>query len=66
MLMALVSGAAKEREQLLAVAEEAGLLAALPPQCTPLNPYLLQVLLYEALLGSRRVRGECPLVEFVK
>lgn len=69
MLMAVVNGAFKEKEQLFAVAQESGLFDSVPPACQPLEghqQYLLQVYLYEALLGSRRVRGEGPLLEFVK
>jgi putative methyltransferase len=72
MLTALVQGVAWSRDQLLACADEEGLLAlppsALPPGCPPLvpPPAELVVVLYEALLGSRRVRGTSPIVELVK
>jgi 16S rRNA C967 or C1407 C5-methylase (RsmB/RsmF family) len=66
MLLAVVNGASKEKDQLLAVAEESGFLAGLPAACEPLPQYLLQVYLYEALLGSRRVRGIGPLLEYVQ
>jgi 25S rRNA (cytosine2278-C5)-methyltransferase len=71
MLMALVNGAHKERDQLFACAEEEGFLMALPSHLrseTDQSPQLfdIQVALYECLLGSRRVRGTSELVDFVK
>mmetsp|Transcript_47529 Transcript_47529/g.110871 ORF Transcript_47529/g.110871 Transcript_47529/m.110871 type:complete len:518 (+) Transcript_47529:144-1697(+) len=72
MLTALVQGVAWSREQLLACAEEDGLFAldpsSLPFGCPPLEPppAELVVVLYEALLGSRRVRGTSPIVELIK
>ena len=72
MLIALVNGAHKERDQLFACAEEEGYLAALPEHLQPTSytddmiSFQIQVVLYECLLGSRRVRGTSPLVEFTK
>jgi putative methyltransferase len=71
MLFALVNGAHKERDQLFACAEEEGFLTALPWHLQPaydISPesFNIQVVLYEALLGSRRVRGTSELVEFCK
>jgi putative methyltransferase len=70
MLIALVNGAHKEREQLFACAEEEGFLLALPEHLQPHTSrecsFHIQVALYEALLGSRRVRGTSELVDFVK
>ena len=73
MLFAMVNGAFKERDQLFAVADEEGLMeaVALPPSSLP-SPLPkrdfteLQVVLYEALLGSRRVRGTSAIVDLVK
>ena len=77
MLMALVNGSHKERDQLFACAEEEGFLAALPAHLQPTYSssssssddkvsFQIQVVLYECLLGSRRVRGTSELVEFCK
>jgi putative methyltransferase len=71
MLFALVNGAHKERDQLFACAEEEGFLAALPWHLQPAydtspESFDIQVVLYEALLGSRRVRGTSELVDFCK
>lgn len=71
MLFALVNGAHKERDQLFACAEEEGFLTALPWHLQPAydtspESFNIQVVLYEALLGSRRVRGTSELVEFCK
>jgi putative methyltransferase len=71
MLFALVNGAHKERDQLFACAEEEGFLTALPWHLQPAydtspESFHIQVVLYEALLGSRRVRGTSELVEFCK
>ena len=68
MLTTLVNGAAANKDQLLAVADEAGVLASLPAACLPLEDHVhqLTVVLYECLLGSRRVRGLSAVVEHVK
>ncbi|GMI41260.1 hypothetical protein TeGR_g2957, partial [Tetraparma gracilis] len=68
MLTSMVNGAAFNRDALLAVAEEAGLLAAAPSNLQPIEEHMaeLQVVLYECLLGSRRVRGTSPAVAHVK
>lgn len=72
MLLSIVNGVLWSTDTVLACAEEEGLLsmepAALPPGCPPLNPQPqeLIVVLYEALLGSRRVRGTSPLVQLVQ
>lgn len=71
MLIALVNGSHKERNQLFACAEEEGFLEALPVHLQPTSytdkaSFQIQVVLYECLLGSRRVRGTSKLVEFVK
>jgi hypothetical protein len=48
-LIALVTGASNEKEQLFAVADEAGLFMRVPTGCEPISKssHLLQVLLYE-------------------
>ena len=62
MLTSIVTGTLWSTDMLLACAEEDGLLnlepSKLPPGCPPLEPppQELIVVLYEALLGSRRVR----------
>jgi putative methyltransferase len=71
MLIALVNGAHKERDQLFACAEEEGFFTELPVHLQPYTEYSpqffdVQVALYECLLGSRRVRGTSDLVDFVK
>jgi len=68
MLTTLVNGAAANKDQLLAVADEAGVLSSLPAACSPLEDHTheLTVVLYECLLGSRRVRGLSAVVEHVK
>jgi putative methyltransferase len=71
MLIALVNGAYKERDQLFACAEEEGILMEMPwhlqpPTETSPQFFDIQVALYECLLGSRRVRGTSELVDFVK
>ena len=76
MLTTIVNGSLKSKSTLLKTAREAGLFAlppsSLPPNCPPLsNMYLdpsaeLLVVLYEALLGSRRVRGTSAIVELIK
>lgn len=68
MLTSMVNGAATNREQLLAVAEEDGLFDNLTDGCLPIDDHIqeLSVVLYECLLGSRRVRGHSPIVELVK
>ena len=72
MLTSVVTGTLWSTDMLLACAEEDGLLAlepsALPAGCPPLNPppQELIVVLYEALLGSRRVRGTSPIVQLVQ
>ena len=68
MLIALVNGAFKEKDQLFAVADEEGLMDALPAGSSTSKRDLveLQCVLYEALLGSRRVRGTSSIVTLVK
>ena len=89
MLIALVNGSHKERDQLFACAEEEGFFDGLPAHLQPPAPgtnassgsgeqsyhsshfnhpawFDIQVVLYEALLGSRRVRGTSDLVAYTK
>ena len=77
MLTAMVSGTLKSKSTLLKCARDDGILdlppSSLPPGCPPLcggrqrqPPAELLVVLYEALLGSRRVRGTSPIVRLVK
>jgi 25S rRNA (cytosine2278-C5)-methyltransferase len=72
MLNTMVNGALYSKETLLKCATEAGLfslpVSRLPTGCPPLEPppAELIVVLYEALLGSRRVRGSSPIVQLVK
>ena len=74
MLTTMVNGALKSKKTLLKCAKEDGLFdipfAKLPPGCPRLefsnpSPELI-VVLYEALLGSRRVRGKSPIVQLIK
>jgi len=74
MLTTMVNGALKSKNTLIKCAKEDGLFdlpqSSLPPNCPPLNasnpPPELIVVLYEALLGSRRVRGTSPIVLLIK
>ena len=70
MLTSMVNGSAANKDALLATAEEDGLFDKdnLPVNCLPLSDHLseLTVVLYECLLGSRRVRGTSPIVSLVK
>ena len=86
MLIALVNGSHKERDQLFACAEEEGFFDGLPAHLQPPAPssstnvsssssedhfnhpawFDIQVVLYETLLGSRRVRGTSDLVAYTK
>ena len=70
MLTSMVNGSAANKDALLATAEEDGLFSKdnLPVNCLPLSDHLseLTVVLYECLLGSRRVRGTSPIVALVK
>ncbi|EKX54243.1 hypothetical protein GUITHDRAFT_100489 [Guillardia theta CCMP2712] len=65
-LQAIVFGVLKNEELLLTVARESGLMSQIPSSMLRPDDKLLLVLLYEALLGSRRVRGTAPLVDIVK
>jgi len=74
MLTTMVNGALKSKKTLLKCAKEDGLfdipLNQLPSGCPRLDisnpPPELIVVLYEALLGSRRVRGKSPIVQLIK
>jgi len=74
MLTTMVNGALKSKKTLLKCAKEDGLfeipLSQLPSGCPRLDfsspPPELIVVLYEALLGSRRVRGNSPIVQLIK
>lgn len=74
MLTTMVNGALKSKSTLLKCAKEDGLFdlpsSSLPPNCPRLDfsnpPPELIVVLYEALLGSRRVRGNSPIVQLIK
>jgi putative methyltransferase len=74
MLTTMVNGALKSKSTLLKCAKEDGLFdlpaSSLPPNCPRLDPTNpppeLIVVLYEALLGSRRVRGNSPIVQLIK
>jgi putative methyltransferase len=74
MLTTMVNGALKSKSTLLKCAKEDGLFdlpaSSLPPNCPRLDPSNpppeLIVVLYEALLGSRRVRGNSPIVQLIK
>ena len=71
-LYALVTGVLWSTDTVLACAEEEGLFSlepsALPPGCPPLDPppQELVVVLFECLMGSRRVRGLSPIVQLVQ
>eukprot|EP00927_Polykrikos_kofoidii_P031110 TRINITY_DN26762_c0_g1_i1.p1 TRINITY_DN26762_c0_g1~~TRINITY_DN26762_c0_g1_i1.p1 ORF type:complete len:538 (+),score=103.33 TRINITY_DN26762_c0_g1_i1:28-1614(+) len=62
-VQAIVLGANKNQSLLEEVAEESGLRQTL---AADVDESLLQVLLYQCLLGSRRIRGEGSLFEIVK
>jgi len=65
-LQAIVLGAQNNESLLLTVAEDCGFMYNVHPDLVdPDNKHLL-VVLYEALLGSRRVRGTSQVVELVK
>merc|ERR1719478_752993 len=61
-LQAIVLGVRKHETLLKEVAEESGLRAYVGE----VDEHLLQVLLYQCLLGSRRVRGEGALFDTVR
>jgi len=72
MLNTMVNGALHSKDTLLKCATEVGIFSLpasrLPTGCPSLEPppAELVVVLYEALLGSRRVRGSSPIVQLVK
>eukprot|EP00961_Rhodomonas_salina_P244647 3306415-Rhodomonas_salina.1 len=65
-LQAIVLGAQKDEALVWDVAKKSGLMDKIPAAHLMPDDRLLLVLLYEALLGSRRVRGNADIFTFVK
>ena len=65
-LSAIVLGVIKHKEQLLKIAEKDGLFETLASSGINVGQNMVLALLFEAVLGSRRIRGTEPVVKVIK